>query len=223
MRQDCIQEYTNSSSSSGSSSSGVSAEVGASGADVAGVGAGGVLNKRGHWSRYEITGVWNRLQGGVAKGGGCSADTPVACKLLRRLRRKSRAVHDKKGVPVTVVLRAAYSVVEEVSALQIEHDRCGDMLYASSVPHVLQTHTHSLFPRPQGTWIRPHFGMTNSQLKLHLGLIVPAKYDGMAGSTGSNEPCARMRVGNSTRGWEEGKVQRMIVIGLRTCPLYSPW
>ena len=52
------------------------------------------------------------------------------------------------------------------------------------------------------TWIRPHFGMTNSQLKLHLGLIVPTSDDG----SGSGSECARMRGGNSTRGWGVGQV-----------------
>jgi tetratricopeptide (TPR) repeat protein len=46
--------------------------------------------------------------------------------------------------------------------------------------------------------LRPHCGMTNGQLKFHLGLTVPAGPDGA--------PCARIRVGNETRAWEEGKV-----------------
>jgi len=45
-----------------------------------------------------------------------------------------------------------------------------------------------------GVWLRPHFGTTNAQLKLHLGLKVPE---------GS---CAAMRVGAETRSWSRGRV-----------------
>ena len=43
-----------------------------------------------------------------------------------------------------------------------------------------------------GTWIKPHYGMTNTKIKLHLGIIVPPN-------------CAEMRVGNETRVWKQGK------------------
>ena len=43
-------------------------------------------------------------------------------------------------------------------------------------------------------WLKPHHGMTNAQLKMHLGLIVP------------RGECATFRVGNETRPWREGKV-----------------
>jgi hypothetical protein len=46
--------------------------------------------------------------------------------------------------------------------------------------------------------LHPHCGITNAQLKFHLGLVVPRQADG--------GPCARIRVGNTTRAWEEGKV-----------------
>ena len=46
--------------------------------------------------------------------------------------------------------------------------------------------------------LHPHFGVTNAQLKFHLGLIVPAGEDGA--------PCATLRVGNETRAWSEGGV-----------------
>eukprot|EP00928_Gymnodinium_smaydae_P042362 TRINITY_DN28538_c0_g1_i1.p1 TRINITY_DN28538_c0_g1~~TRINITY_DN28538_c0_g1_i1.p1 ORF type:complete len:510 (-),score=71.56 TRINITY_DN28538_c0_g1_i1:188-1717(-) len=44
------------------------------------------------------------------------------------------------------------------------------------------------------SWLKPHCGQTNSQLKWHLGLRVP---DGA---------CATMRVGNETQAWSEGNV-----------------
>ena len=47
--------------------------------------------------------------------------------------------------------------------------------------------------------LAPHCGMTNAQLKMHVGLVVPR--DAATGAA-----CARMRVGNETRAWEEGRV-----------------
>lgn len=42
-----------------------------------------------------------------------------------------------------------------------------------------------------GTKIRPHCGPTNCRLRAHLGLVVP--------------PGPRIRVGNETRTWKQGK------------------
>lgn len=48
-----------------------------------------------------------------------------------------------------------------------------------------------------GTWIQPHFGHTNAQLKFHLGVIVPSVDAG---------PCAHFRVGPPPwRAWVAGK------------------
>eukprot|EP00045_Choanoeca_perplexa_P007889 m.72475 g.72475 ORF g.72475 m.72475 type:complete len:523 (+) comp14265_c0_seq1:35-1603(+) len=47
-------------------------------------------------------------------------------------------------------------------------------------------------------WLKPHFGMTNGQLKLHLGLIVPQTPEGA--------PCATFRVGNVTEAWQQDRV-----------------
>eukprot|EP00051_Salpingoeca_urceolata_P032800 m.17496 g.17496 ORF g.17496 m.17496 type:complete len:552 (+) comp5471_c0_seq1:39-1694(+) len=49
------------------------------------------------------------------------------------------------------------------------------------------------------TWIQPHYGTTNGQLKFHLGLIVPT-------DKATNKPCATLRVANQTRAWQENKV-----------------
>lgn len=48
------------------------------------------------------------------------------------------------------------------------------------------------------TWLRPHFGVSNGQLKLHLGVVVP--------QGGSGKPCATLRIQNETRVWEIGRV-----------------
>lgn len=47
--------------------------------------------------------------------------------------------------------------------------------------------------------LRPHYGMTNGQLKFHLGLEVP---------TVDGSGCSTLRVGKETRhgAWEEGRV-----------------
>lgn len=48
------------------------------------------------------------------------------------------------------------------------------------------------------TWIQPHYGHTNAQLKFHLGLIVPVD-----ASTGA--ACAHFRVGPQPyRSWQQG-------------------
>eukprot|EP01062_Namystynia_karyoxenos_P039476 TRINITY_DN28685_c0_g1_i1.p1 TRINITY_DN28685_c0_g1~~TRINITY_DN28685_c0_g1_i1.p1 ORF type:complete len:489 (+),score=74.84 TRINITY_DN28685_c0_g1_i1:73-1467(+) len=44
------------------------------------------------------------------------------------------------------------------------------------------------------SWLRPHYGTTNGQLKLHLGVIVPPG------------GCARIRVADETRRWEQGRI-----------------
>ena len=49
-----------------------------------------------------------------------------------------------------------------------------------------------------GAHLHPHCGTTNAQLKMHVGLEVPLKRDG--------EGCARIRVGNETRRWSQGRV-----------------
>ena len=52
------------------------------------------------------------------------------------------------------------------------------------------------------THIRPHFGETNAELTLHLGLLTPSRPNG--------EPCARFRVGENQpsnwRPWKRGEV-----------------
>ena len=47
--------------------------------------------------------------------------------------------------------------------------------------------------------LHPHCGLTNAQLKMHLGLEVPVD-----AATGLG--CAQIRVGNETRRWREGAV-----------------
>lgn len=71
-------------------------------------------------------------------------------------------------------------------------------------PAVVRVSFSALGP---GAYLHPHFGQTNAFLKLHLGLSVP--YAGSSGGGGSGEeaqPCAHMRVGNTTRAWAEGEV-----------------
>ena len=46
-------------------------------------------------------------------------------------------------------------------------------------------------------WITPHYGVSNAQLKLHLGLVVPLGSDGA--------PCAHFTVGNATKAWRDGE------------------
>jgi hypothetical protein len=52
----------------------------------------------------------------------------------------------------------------------------------------------------ENTWIRPHFGTTNAQLKLHIGLVIPDR------SSGVFKCPADLSVGNEVREWESRKV-----------------
>jgi len=107
-----------------------------------------------------------------------------------------------------------------------------DSPVACAVFHALQQAPYNLRVIRSGysaleadTRLKPHFGMTNGQLKFHLGLIVPrnggrdaAQAGGRAGgaealvggvgeapSSGST-PCATFTVGGETRAWVEGEV-----------------
>ena len=48
------------------------------------------------------------------------------------------------------------------------------------------------------TWLKPHYGMTNGQLKFHLGLVIP---QGPAGRA-----CAHLRVAKDRHAWQLGKL-----------------
>jgi hypothetical protein len=66
-------------------------------------------------------------------------------------------------------------------------------------PRVLRAGYSALAP---SSWIRPHFGASNTVLKLHLGLRVPS-----APTADGGTPCVWMRVGSSKgRTWTEGRV-----------------
>jgi hypothetical protein len=137
----------------------------------------------GHWTRYEITWTWLELD-----SNNCSIHTPVACQVFKEM-------NDLDIVPV---MRAGFSVVDANTWIKPHYGQWTLMPFSR--------HSHAiLMPYSCGCYSA---GMTNAQLKFHLGLIVPSEYSTgtAAGSTG---PCAKMRVGNSTRGWEEGKVQRI--------------
>lgn len=58
--------------------------------------------------------------------------------------------------------------------------------FSTREPLVLRAGYSAVEP---GAWIRPHFGETNAQLKLHFGLTVP--------TDSSGKPCALLRVGTS--------------------------
>ena len=65
-------------------------------------------------------------------------------------------------------------------------------------PRILRAGYSALAP---SSWIRPHFGASNTVLKLHLGLRVPSTPAAKGGA-----PCVWMRVGSSKRRtWTEGR------------------
>jgi hypothetical protein len=76
-----------------------------------------------------------------------------------------------------------------------------------------------------GGVLREHCGMTNAQLKFHVGLRVPRRAGveaGSGGSGGSGEPCASLTVAGETRAWEEGGVllfdDSFVHSVVNTCP-----
>jgi hypothetical protein len=85
----------------------------------------------------------------------------------------------------------------------------------TQVVRVLRAGYSALAP---GAHLHPHSGMTNAQLKFHLGLIVPRAAAPASSATGvgaaavtaggdsEGAPCARIRVGNDTRAWRAGRV-----------------
>ncbi len=77
---------------------------------------------------------------------------------------------------------AAVSAVETV----LREGGWGATGGVSTEPLVLRAGYSAVEP---GAWIRPHFGETNAQLKLHFGLTVPVDSAG--------KPCALLRVGSS--------------------------
>lgn len=61
------------------------------------------------------------------------------------------------------------------------------------------------------THIRPHFGQTNGQLKLHLGLVVPSPGPDDGGDDGGGGGAPRhcpptLRVAGESRSWRAGEV-----------------
>lgn len=118
---------------------------------------------------HDITAYW------VPKDShGCSINAPRACELFQQLQ--------DAGFPV---IRAGYPV-------QRKNEGGGGGRISKSFLNILRY--SALAP---GAWLRPHFGVTNGQLKFHLGLIVPKQDD---------KQCAFMRVGNEIRGWEEKQI-----------------
>ena len=59
-----------------------------------------------------------------------------------------------------------------------------------------------------GGVLKPHCGLTNAQVKLHLGLQVPvqAAVEGGGGGAARSEPCAVLTVAGETHAWVEGEV-----------------
>jgi hypothetical protein len=117
-----------------------------------------------------------RLFGCGSDEDGCARDTPIACALLASLRRELPDIH---------VIRAEYRCDGLHVDAAWQSRSCG-AFGGFAGPSVVEPHT----------WIQPHFGYTNAQLKFHVGLRVPKGPDGL--------PCAWMRVANETRSWAEG-------------------
>ncbi len=98
-------------------------------------------------NRYEITANWVQQT-----KGGCSIDTPAACEVSERsITLTITPIH--AYIHIFFFLSQLFSKVKKMGCMAI---RGG---YSALAP---QTH------------LQPHFGLTNGQWKMHLGLIVPA-------------------------------------------------
>jgi len=57
-----------------------------------------------------------------------------------------------------------------------------------------------------GGVLRAHCGLSNAQIKFHVGLAVPRRVEVGGGGVERSLPCAFLTVANETRAWGEGKV-----------------
>ena len=173
----------------------------------------------GVWTRFDVTGNWNhRLD---AASGCTDAQTPRACALLRGLANLTATLRipNREG-------RGGQGEEGEEGDEEGRRSNIGDKHRrtttggggASSTSRTGGSSSAWAAPPPvvragfsalgANTWLKPHFGTTNGQLKFHLGLIVPRGGTGGTGGTGERtggKACATFRVGRKTRSWQEGK------------------
>eukprot|EP00929_Paragymnodinium_shiwhaense_P033672 TRINITY_DN18450_c0_g1_i11.p1 TRINITY_DN18450_c0_g1~~TRINITY_DN18450_c0_g1_i11.p1 ORF type:complete len:527 (+),score=156.54 TRINITY_DN18450_c0_g1_i11:74-1654(+) len=110
----------------------------------------------------------------------CASLAPVTCSLLRR-----RPELDAKNLRVPDAVAAG---VEELRRRRSGAKFAKQPGFELMSPK-LQVKFYLLQP---GAFLRPHFG-SHGRLAAHLGIEVP-------------EDCCTLRVGNETRGWQEGKL-----------------
>lgn len=116
---------------------------------------------------------------------GCSTHSPVACSLLRNLTALGRQLEAQQA--------------------------------AAGLPPSQRQHLRVLrggYSAVHGaSYLRPHCGLTNTQLKFHLGLIIPYHPVEAMTQDGSEQqevqqaqpqPCASITVAGETRSWEAG-------------------
>jgi aspartate beta-hydroxylase len=166
-----------------------------------------------HFVRGVSTGPWPSLDADVPELRPLVAllERPATVAALRaefaalraagRMRREWECIHDAS--------RGAWTRFEVTGAWHpaAERDARGCNAAATPVACALLRALRALDVAPvfragfsaveAAAWITPHYGVSNAQLKLHLGLVVPEGADGA--------PCARLTVGNATNAWRDGE------------------
>jgi hypothetical protein len=138
----------------------------------------------GAWRVFMANAVWHRQRDTA----GCSVHAPVACGLLARVAALRAPPVDGGGAAAGAAPPGGGGGgAPLLRPLRVGYSAVGGR--------------SRLFP---------HHGVTNAQLKLHLGLVVPALgggvYDDARAADPAAVPCAVLRVGNETRAWVQGRV-----------------
>jgi tetratricopeptide (TPR) repeat protein len=153
-----------------------------------------VLSRQSECLHEPTKGEW-RYHGviGDAGVGQCSGLTPVACELAASLAKLVPSA--SAGAGTTGVTHGGAGVVGGAGARE-----AGD----TQQSWIRRVGYSAIGP---GGWIRPHTGVDNRLLKLHLGLVVPTNTLDPSTSTRAVEgACVTFTVGGETRTWAEGGV-----------------
>lgn len=135
------------------------------------------------------------------------AATPELASEYGRLRDAGLLLRESECIHDAATGEWLYYTINDVHWQRVDADGCSadtpvacglfQRLGGQGVPglQLLRAGYSSLGP---GVRLHPHFGLTNTQLKFHLGLVVPT---GPGGA-----PCAFLTVGNETQHWQQGRV-----------------
>jgi len=118
----------------------------------------------------------------------------------RLLERESECIHDAaRGDWKQYAVNGYWHVRDDAGCAVDTPAACALLATLRALPGAPLIVLRAGYSMVEGTaHLHPHFGMTNAQLKFHIGLVTPL--------TPAGDPCATMRVANETRGWRAGEV-----------------